>query len=167
MRRWLLEPHVRRWWDDGVLSPYPDAELEHYRDAIKGLDRTYRYVAWLDDRPVGMFQHYLIDDHPEYARTLALGERAVGVDLFIGEPDLIGRGHGPAMLRQFLRDVALPFHRTEICVIGPAASNASAIRAYEKAGFKRLREVRVPDEPEPELLLRITRADLDAPSNDR
>ena len=161
MRRWLLEPHVRRWWDDGVHDPYPDAELDHYRDAIRGLDRTYRYVAWLGDRPIGMLQHYLIDDHSDYARTLALGERAVGVDLFIGEADLIGRGHGPAMLRQFLRDVALPFHGTNVCVIGPTAGNKSAIRAYEKAGFKRLREVRVPGEPEPELLLRMTRSDLD------
>jgi RimJ/RimL family protein N-acetyltransferase len=113
-----------------------------------------------------MFQHYLIDDHPEYAQAVALRERAVGLDLFIGEPGLIGHGHGPAMLRQFLRDVALPFHRAEICVIGPAAGNASAIRAYEKAGFERLREVHVPDEPEPELLLRITRADLEPSSND-
>src|SRR5438067_11344677 len=119
MRRWLLEPHVRRWWDDGVHDPYPDAELDHYRDAIRGLDRTYRYVAWLGDRPIGMLQHYLIDDHSDYARTLALGERAVGVDIFIGEADLIGRGHGPAMLRQFLRDVALPFHGTNVCVSDP------------------------------------------------
>jgi RimJ/RimL family protein N-acetyltransferase len=153
---------VRRWWDDGVHVPYPDAVLENYRDALRGADPTYHYIARLDERPAGMFQHYLIGDHDEYAAALALGERAVGVDLFIGEPDLIGHGHGPAMLRGFLRDVAFPFHGIDLCVIGPSVSNAAAIRAYEKAGFTRLREVQVPGEPEPELLMRMARAEVDS-----
>jgi RimJ/RimL family protein N-acetyltransferase len=149
---------VRRWWDDGVRSPYPDAELEHYREAIRGDDRTYRYLAHLAGRPVGMFQHYRIGDDAAYAEALALGEDAIGVDLFIGEPELIGKGHGPAMLRAFLRDVAFPFHGGDVCVIGPSVKNASAIRAYAKAGFVFLREVRVPDEPDPEHLMRLERS---------
>jgi aminoglycoside 6'-N-acetyltransferase len=109
-----------------------------------------------------MFQHYRIADDPEYAAALALGEDAVGVDLFIGEIELIGRGHGPAMLLQFLREVAFPFHGIDVCVIGPSVKNLAAIRAYEKAGFQRLREVSVTGEPDPEYLMRLTRADLDS-----
>lgn len=142
--------------------PYPEAELEHYRDAIQGRDPTYRYVAAVDGRPAGLFQHYRIGDSPEYADALSLGEDAVGVDLFIGEADLVGRGHGPAMIRQFLRDIAFPFHRIDICVIGPSVKNAAAIRAYEKAGFRPLKEVIVPDEPDPEFLMRLTAADLNS-----
>ena len=161
MRRWLLEPHVRRWWDEGRRLPYPEAELEEYRAAFNG-EPTYRYVAHIDARPAGMFQHYRIGDSPEYADALALEEDAVGVDLFIGEADLLGRGHGPAMLRTFLRDVAFPFHHLETCVIGPSVKNAAAIRAYEKAGFRPLRVAQVPDEPDPEYLMRLTRSELDS-----
>jgi len=160
IRRWLLEPHVRRWWDDGVKMPYPEAEIEEYRDAMQGKDPTYRYVATIDDRPAGMFQHYRISDSPDYADVLALDEDAVGVDCFIGEADLIGRGHGPLMLREFLRDVAFPFHRIGVCVIGPSVNNAPAIRAYEKAGFRPLKQVAVPGEPDPEFLMRLTVDDL-------
>jgi RimJ/RimL family protein N-acetyltransferase len=160
MRRWLLEPHVKRWWDDGTKTPYPDAEIADYREAIHGLDPTYRYVAHIDDRPAGMFQHYRIGDSPEYAEALALAEDAVGVDLFIGEAELVGHGHGPPMIRQFLRDVAFPFHRMDVCVIGPSVTNVAAIRAYEKAGFRALREVRVPGEPDAEFLMRITASEL-------
>jgi aminoglycoside 6'-N-acetyltransferase len=160
VRRWLLEPHVKRWWDDGVKTPYPDAVIADYREAIRGLDPTYHYIATIDGRAVGMFQHYRISDSPDYAEALALGEDAVGVDLFIGEAELVGRGHGPAMLRQFLRDIALPFHGLDVCVIGPSVKNVAAIRAYEKTGFRALREVTVPGEPDPEFLMRLTVRDL-------
>ena len=162
MRRWLLEPHVKRWWDDGVRSPYPDAQIEEYREAIQGKDPTYHFLAQIDGRSVGMFQHYRISDSPEYAAALALDEDAVGVDMFIGEADLIGLGHGPAMLRQFLRDVALPFHRMDVCVIGPSVNNRAAIRAYEKAGFRALRVAHVAGEPDPEFLMRVTAAELNS-----
>ena len=65
------------------------------------------------------------------------------------------------MLKQFVREVAFPFHRVAVCVIGPSVRNAAAIRAYEKAGFLRLREVTVPGEPDPELLMRLTKSALD------
>ena len=145
-----------------MKTPYPEAELEDYREAIHGRDPTYRYVAAIDGRPAGLFQHYRIGDSPEYARVLALGEEAVGVDLFIGESDLVGRGHGAAMLRQFLRDIAFPFHKLDVCVIGPSVRNRVAIRAYGKAGFRPLREVVVPDETDPEFLMRLSAADLDS-----
>jgi RimJ/RimL family protein N-acetyltransferase len=66
------------------------------------------------------------------------------------------------MLRQFLRDVAFPFHRIDVCVIGPSVRNLAAIRAYEKVGFRPLREVRVPAEPDPEFLMRVTAAELNS-----
>lgn len=142
--------------------PYPDASIEEYREAIQGKDPSYHYVAIIDGRPAGLFQHYRIGDHAEYAAALALGEDAVGVDLFIGEEDLVGLGHGPAMLERFLRDVAFPFHQIDVCVIGPSVHNLPAIRAYEKVGFRPLREVHVPDEPDPEFLMRVTLAELNS-----
>ena len=153
---------MERWWNDGVKTPYPDAEIEDYREAIQGKDPTYRYLARIDKRPVGMFQHYRIADSPEYAEALALGEDAIGVDLFIGEAELIGRGHGSAMLRKFLRDVAFPFHRVDVCVIGPSVKNVAAIRAYEKTGFRALREVQIPGEADPEFLMRVTASQLNS-----
>lgn len=153
---------MARWWNDGSKTPYPDAEIDDYRDAIQGKDPTYRYLLRIDANPVGLIQHYRIADDPEYAEALALGEDAIGIDLFIGQAELIGHGHGPAILRQFLRDVAFPFHGLDVCVIGPSVKNIAAIRAYEKAGFRSLREVHVPDEPDPEFLMRVTAAELNS-----
>jgi aminoglycoside 6'-N-acetyltransferase len=162
VRRWLLRPHVRQWYDDVPTAAYPDDTLHDYQTAIRGEDLTDLYVIELDGRPIGALQSYRIDDHPEYAAQVALGRPAIGIDLFIGEPELIGRGHGPALIRAFLRD-ALPRYAVELCVIGPTASNEAAIRAYEKAGFRFLKTYLEPDTREQEhYLMELTRADLDA-----
>lgn len=163
MRAWLLRPHVKRWFDDVAAAAYPDDTISEYRTAIRGEDPTDLYVIRLEGRPIGVLQSYRIDDHPEYAAQLALDRPAVGIDLFIGEPELVGRGHGPALIRAFLRDIAFPHYAVDLCVIGPTISNVAAIRAYEKAGFRFLKTYLEPDSREQEhYLMELTRADLDA-----
>lgn len=161
IRRWLLEPHVRRWWADPPRDTYPDDELEKYRRRIVGEDQdTEIFFIRERRRPIGFIQCYRIDDHDEYGSALALDTSAAGIDLFIGDPDKIGKGLGPALLRAFMRDVVFVRYDVAECVIGPSVKNASAIRAYEKAGFEFLRDVRVPDEPDPEHLMRIRRDEV-------
>jgi len=163
IRTWLLRTHVRRWYDDVATEAYPDDAIADDLHAIHGDDPTDLYIIKLDGRPIGEIQSYRIDDHPEYAAMVALGRPALGIDLFIGEPELIGRGHGPALIRAFLRDVAFPRYGVDLCVIGPSRSNAAAIRAYEKAGFRFLKNYLEPDAREPEhYLMQLTRAELDA-----
>lgn len=154
---------MRRWYDDVPAETYPDDTITDYQCAIRGEDPTDLYIIDLDGRPIGAIQSYRIDDHPDYAAMVALGRPALGIDLFIGEPDLIGRGHGPALIRAFLRDVAFPRYGVDLCVIGPTHSNVAAIRAYQKAGFRFLKNYLEPDSREPEhRLMELTRAELDA-----
>jgi Acetyltransferase (GNAT) domain len=79
VRRWLLEPHVRRWWDERRSATYPEDELADHRAAIRGEDPTCRYLIELAGRRIGLAQHYRVGDHAEHAAALALGEDAVGV----------------------------------------------------------------------------------------
>ena len=158
LERWLLQPHVREWWDDRPGEAYPD--LSEYVEAIRGEDPTDIFVIQADGRPVGMIESYRIDDHPEYAQVLGLGEPAAGFDVFLGEPDMLHRGHGPALLRAFLREVVYARYGTDLCVIGPSNANVSAIRAYEKIGFRHFKNVFVPGERLPEYLMRLRKDDL-------
>ncbi len=154
---------MRRWYDDVPAERYPDDPIAERRAALRGEDPTDYFVIELDGRPIGDIQCYLIDDDPEYAAMVALGRPAFGIDLFIGEPELIGRGHGPALIRAFLRDVAFPRYGVDLCVIGPTRGNVAAIRAYEKAGFRFLKNYLEPESREPEhYLMQLARAELDA-----
>jgi len=162
VRRWLLEPHVSRWWADPPRTTYPDDELDKFRRRIRGddADPTRLFFIRHQGRPIGFIQCYRIDDYDDYGRALALDVTAAGIDLFIGEPDLVGRGHGPALIRAFLRDVVFVRYDVAECVIGPSVKNLSAIRAYEKAGFRFFKDAWVPNEPDPEHLMRIRRDEL-------
>jgi len=163
VRTWLLRPHVQQWFDDVPTDRYPDDAIVERRLAMSGQDPTDHFIIVLDGRPIGDIQSYRIDDHPEYAAQIAVGRPAVGIDLFIGEPEIIGRGHGPALIRAFLGDVAFPRYGVDLCVIGPTRSNTAAIRAYEKAGFRFLKTYLEPDAREPEhYLMELSRAELDA-----
>jgi aminoglycoside 6'-N-acetyltransferase len=149
---------VSRWWADPPRDAYPDDELRKYRARIRGdADPTLLFLARHRGRPIGFIQCYRIDDYDEYGQALELGFPAAGIDLFIGEPAEIGKGHGPSLIRAFLRDVVFVTYDVDDCVIGPSVKNASAIRAYEKAGFVHFKDARVPDEPEPEHLMRFRR----------
>ena len=161
IRRWLLEPHVSRWWADPPRDTYPDDELEKYRTRVRGDDDpTEVFLIRARRRPIGFIQCYAIGDDGAYADALALETPSAGIDLFIGEPAEIGRGHGPRLIRSFLHDVVFARYDVAECVIGPSAKNTNAIRAYEKAGFRFLKDVAVPDEPDPEHLMRIRRDDV-------
>ncbi|HEY6959021.1 MAG TPA: GNAT family N-acetyltransferase [Candidatus Limnocylindria bacterium] len=161
-RRWLLEPHVRRWWhDDPKETDFPEGTLRDWRSAIRGEDPTDMFVMEIDGRAIGMIQSYVAQDYADHIAEIGeLSERALEVDLFIGEPGLIGQGHGPALLRAFLlQDLAR--RGLAYCVIGPARANVAAIRAYEKIGFRYLRDYREDDTIDPEhLLLELRGPDL-------
>ena len=154
---------MRRWYDDVAAEAYPDDTIEDRRRALRGEDPTDYFVIELDGRRIGEIQSYRVDDDPEYAAMVALDRPALGIDVFIGEPDLIGRGHGPTLIRAFLRDFGFPRYGVDLCVIGPAMSNVAAIRAYEKVGFRFLKTYLEPDSREPpHYLMELTRAELDA-----
>lgn len=154
LHRWLNVPAVLEWWRE---PPTSEEVEEKYAPLVRGEDPTRPFLILYAERPIGYIQTYRIADEPEYARALDLDEAAAGIDLFIGEDAYRGRGLGPEILRRFLVDVVFADPEIESCIIGPEPGNTVAIRAYEKAGFRYLKTVAVPGEPEGEYLMRVGR----------
>jgi aminoglycoside 6'-N-acetyltransferase len=126
LRGWLEQPHVAEWWGD------VDEELAQIADAIDSIS-TEPLIVELDGRPIAYLQSYdphLEDDHPYQDQPFG----TLGIDLSIGDAELVGKGHGSAILRQFAE--ALFAEGTPRLIIDPDPSNGRAIRAYEKAGFR-------------------------------
>jgi aminoglycoside 6'-N-acetyltransferase len=112
--RILLEPEVARWWDE----PDPGFPLTDDPDAT-------RLVIEVDGAVAGMIQ-FAEEPTPKY--------RHASIDLFL-DPAVHNRGIGTEAVRRVARMLIADRGHHRI-TIDPAAANAAAIRAYEKAGFR-------------------------------
>ena len=114
---------------------------EKYLPRIRGEVPTEVFVIVLDGRDVGMIQRYRISDHPEWDRTIAGSgltfRSAAGIDYFIGEPDLLGRGIGSAAVAAFTSMVFAEYEDVDSVVVTPQAANIPSCRVLEKAGYER------------------------------
>ena len=131
VRAWQAAPHVRQWWDDKPLTLASEDE-----------PATKQYIVAIDGQSFAYLQCYLQSAYPHNGLgTHPPGTR--GIDQFIGEPDMVGRGHGSALVRAFVDGLVTA--GVPRVITDPALANARAIAAYVKAGFRREREVDTPD----------------------
>ena len=123
--RWRKAPDVLRWW-----GAWDDDEAD-FRSQYTN-PNIAMWIVEQGGRPFAYIQDY--DPHawdPHHFSYLPPGSR--GIDQYIGEPDMLDRGHGTAFLRQ---------HCDRLFAAGAPAigtdahpDNLRARRAYEKAGF--------------------------------
>jgi aminoglycoside 6'-N-acetyltransferase len=126
VRRWLKAPHVVEWWGD------PDEQFELVRGDLENPDMA-QFIVAADGRPFGYLQSYNLAAWPDDAfKGHPPGTRAI--DQFIGEPEMVDRGHGSGFLRAFVDDLLAA--GTPRVITDPDLANARAIRAYGKAGFR-------------------------------
>ena len=134
IRQWLGKAHVREWWGD------PD---EQFALVSGDLDEPAmdQFIVLAGSRPFGYLQCYRLT-----AWNTGLGpqpEATRGIDQFIGDSDMIDRGHGSRFIRQFVDEQFRSGLRR--MVTDPDPLNLRAVRAYEKSGFVRDRMVETPD----------------------
>ncbi len=121
--RWRAHPHVVEWWGEPDVEP----EVEELGDPNIDI-----WLVELAGRPFAFVQDYRVhawDPHP----FSYLPPASRGLDLFIGEADMVGVGHGQRFLRQHVE--ALFAQGVPAVGADPHPDNVRAQRAYEKAGF--------------------------------
>jgi len=127
-------PHVRQWWHD------PAEQFELVKSDLGHPDMAQFMVA-TGNRDFAYLQCYDLSAWHTGLGRQPDGTR--GLDQFIGEADMLGCGHGAAFIRDFADQLFAA--GTPRVVIDPDPTNARAIRAYEKAGFRPDRIVDTPD----------------------
>lgn len=133
LERWDQQPHVisATTDDPNALTAFEDA---NWTDEIAAQDEHSEYlIAELSGRPIGAMQ--MIDPHLEsthYWGEIEPNLRAL--DIWIGEPDCLGKGYGETMMRlAFQRCFADP--KVTAIVIDPLNSNVRAHKFYRRIGF--------------------------------
>ncbi len=137
IREWLARPHVTEWWGD-TEEQFALVSGDLAEPAME------QFIVSVDGRPFGYVQSFDLVAWPDGAFAgQPRGTRAV--DQFIGEPDMINRGHGSGFIRAFA-DRLLAAGSPRV-ITDPDPDNGRAIRAYEKAGFLRENIVETHDGP--------------------
>ena len=134
IKRWLKMPHVSEWWHD------PAEQLELVSGDLDHPDMA-QFIVAADGKEFAYLQCYNLSGWNTGFGSQPEGTR--GLDQFIGEADMIGRGHGSAFVRAFANRMLTS--GTPRVVTDPDPVNARAVRAYEKSGFRRDRLVETPD----------------------
>lgn len=124
---WLQTEHSQRWWGE------PDEQLAL---VTEDLDQPLmdQQIASVGALPFGYVQSYPVHAWPDGAPHLVdFPPGTVAVDCFIGPVAMLGKGHGPAMVRLYALHLR---HEAPDVVIDPDPDNERAVRAYRRAGFR-------------------------------
>lgn len=156
---WDREPHVIACTTDDPHAEVAFAGAD-WRDEIEtSSEDSFYLIAELERRPIGALQ--VIDPHTEpthYWGEIESNLRAI--DIWIGEADALGQGHGTEMMTQAI-DACFAAAEVEAIVIDPLNSNADAHRFYQRLGFRPERR-RLFNGEDDCLVHRLTRADWEA-----
>lgn len=127
MRSWFLEPELQRWvWCDekGEKDVPLERIIEKYGSRIRHPEDVFPYFILLAGRPIGFIQYYFAN------------ETTIGLDLWLGTPQVRSKGYGSEALRQMVELIRRKHPAVRELFIDPEAANLRAIRCYRKAGFR-------------------------------
>lgn len=100
LRKWLKEPHVAEFWQE------TDDEHEFRQKFLGKLQErgVSPFMIAIDSKPIGYIQCYQANQvgggwWPEAT------DGTFGIDQFIGDPTMIGRGLGTKAIKQFVEDL--------------------------------------------------------------
>jgi aminoglycoside 6'-N-acetyltransferase len=134
IRRWLETPHVSAWWHD------PAEQFELVSGDLTHPDMA-QFIVAVDGQEFAYLQCYNLSTWDTGFGPQPDGTR--GLDQFVGEAGMSGRGHGSAFVRAFADQLLAT--GTPRVVTDPDPRNTRAIQAYENVGFRRDRLVETPD----------------------
>lgn len=156
LHRWRNLPHVSRWWEPSKITlDEAKAEYAHY---MKPDHKVDAYIVSHEGRDIGYMQRWRVADFPDYKPYVPLTDAVQGLDVFIGEADLLHKGIGTRLIRAYI--TAYVFHDADVpaVIIDPLPDNKAAIRAYEKVGF--VHERTFTHDGIPVYLMRLKREDF-------
>jgi aminoglycoside 6'-N-acetyltransferase len=145
LTKWLSSPHAQEWWGE------PEEELRLIYAVEDGEHEPF--IAHVNGAPIAYIQAWWPTKHPEFSWQHGLSPTTRGLDITIGDAENLGKGYGSLIIKHFA--AKLFAEGATRLIIDPDKTNARAISAYQKAGFKPY------DEHEGDLLMEMLPEDFD------
>ncbi len=137
LARWLSDERVLAFYE-GRDRPFTlEMVREKFIPRVLSTEGVTPCILELAEQPVGYLQFY-----PAGREEYAFEEVGLvyALDLFIGEPQEWGQGHGTRFIRLLL-EYLFTQCAADWVILDPHVDNLRAIRAYEKCGFRKLKRL--------------------------
>lgn len=134
IHQWFNLPHVQEFYS---LRVWSEAEvMKKLQPYILKEKPVYPFLVLNNGVPIAYVQYYCLIDYPWPNQELsnAIIQNGAGMDLFLGEPKLLGKGYGKKIIQQFLDEKIWP--NFSYCVVDPDVENRAAINCYKSLGFE-------------------------------
>lgn len=167
IHRWLKQDYIQQWIHGQGLQ-----------NTLNGLEKFYEYQneGKIFNLETKITQHWLGYDNDKpfvyllttnvfkntddvYAKYCELPGTAITLDIFIVDPEYVGKGLATTVIKEFL---LRQFPTVSEVFIDPEQSNKRAVHVYQKAGFNIIDEYIAPWHPVPHYIMKIKMKDLKA-----
>lgn len=139
MLKWLTDERVLEFYEGRDKHFTLETIKEHFTDDWK--DEAMRVIIEYNHIPIGYGQIFKMYDELyieyEYPKSDAI---VYGMDQFIGEPEYWGKGIGTEYIKMILEFLKKE-RNADAVVMDPHQNNPRAIKCYENAGLKIIKEL--------------------------
>lgn len=141
VRYWLMEPHVADWW-----TPAEEDIRIMEKEMRDPRANVTRYIVSHGARDFAYIQVYDPSGDTEFWGENPQPQGTFGIDQFIGDPQMIGFGHGTNFIKAFVAELKTQPEVKRI-IVDPAPDNAPAMRCFSQVGFRKEKDIVTPDGP--------------------
>lgn len=165
IHQWLRQDYISEWiHGQGLQNTLTGLErVYQYQIESKSFNReteiTEHWIGYDGDKPFvylltsNVFRH----DENAYIKYSETQGLVITLDIFICDPDYVGKGLAVEIIRQFL---LTEFSDISEVFIDPEKENKRAVHVYQKAGFRIVGEFIAPWHPVPHYLMKLNMRDL-------
>jgi len=132
--------YFAQWWQDEELIKYTSGNFEELSD-----EQIKKYFeAMLNSKKD---YHWMIETEGQTIGHVNLSKRNIWYEtqIIIGEKEFWNKGYGSAAIKQIVQKASELNINHIYLEVRP--ENLRAIRAYEKAGFTKIKTIKYPDNP--------------------
>ena len=138
MVKWLNDKKVLEFYEEPPSNM--DRVIKKYGPRVEGQHNVAPCIIEHKEEPIGYIQYYKIqeDEFRRYGYTT--NERIYGIDQFIGESRLWGKGMGTSMILMMLNYLSINKNASRV-VLEVKIGNGRAISCYKKCGFREIKDL--------------------------
>lgn len=154
--KWLSNPELTELaWGEEVPWDMEKIEDNFFEENTAENSDVMACIIEYENKAVGYIQYYMLDKNSYRFNSEVPYDKFIGgygIDLFIGYPELWGKGIGTNVIREMMSYLTNTLGAKVVCA-DPEENNKRSVQSFIKAGFSPMGKIQNYDEPDKNSIL--------------